>query len=305
VTRLLAVVLALVLARAAVAQTPDQDIRAEVQRYVSAINGGDPAAVAALYLKDTSTSSAGDGQVYRGWERIARLLRDVYAQAGSIRMTTDSIRVSWLGSDAAIAVFPYQWRVGERETVAGVMTLVYRRTAQGWGVAHDHTSTLQGPGASVGAADTAEASGPSTPRRATTACKVLRITDGDGIVCDRIGRVRLIGIDTPELDQRPHGPRAASALASLVQVGTDVKLEPDVEARDRYGRLLAYVWVGNAMINWRMVRDGWAVLLTYPPNVQYVEAFAQAERRAREEGRGLWGTDGFACLPRDHRARRC
>jgi micrococcal nuclease len=59
------------------------------------------------------------------------------------------------------------------------------------------------------------------------------------------------------------------------------------------------------MINWRMVREGWAVLLTYPPNVAYVEDFTDAVRLAREESRGLWGVGGFECPPADHRARRC
>jgi micrococcal nuclease len=148
-------------------------------------------------------------------------------------------------------------------------------------------------------------SGPRTPRRETVSCTVTRITDGDGIECEGIGRVRLIGIDTPELEQQPFGRQAAAALGALMRVGSEVRLEPDVEARDRYGRTLAYVWIGSTMANWRVVRDGWAVLLTYPPNVQYVDAFTEAERRAREEGRGLWASGGFECLPRDHRARRC
>lgn len=148
-------------------------------------------------------------------------------------------------------------------------------------------------------------SGPAGPNRQTTPCRVVRITDGDGIVCDRIGRVRLIGVDTPELDQKPYGEQSARALGTMIRVGTQVQLEPDVEARDRYGRVLAYVWRDSTLINWRLVREGWAVLLTYPPNVQYVDALAEAERRARDEGKGLWATGGFECTPRDHRARRC
>jgi micrococcal nuclease len=59
------------------------------------------------------------------------------------------------------------------------------------------------------------------------------------------------------------------------------------------------------MVNWRMMRDGWAVTLTYPPNVQYVEEFAAAQQLAREEGRGLWSSGGFDCLPADHRDGLC
>jgi endonuclease YncB( thermonuclease family) len=148
-------------------------------------------------------------------------------------------------------------------------------------------------------------SGPTSPRRETVPCMITRIVDGDTIECDGAHRVRLIGMDTPESNQPPNGAQASAALAAMAPVGSTVGLEPDVEPRDRYNRVLAYVWVGRSLINWRMVRDGWAVLLTYPPNVQYVDAFADAERRAREEGRGLWASGGFDCRPVDRRGRRC
>lgn len=297
----------LVLARTAPAQSVETEIRAEVGRYVAAINSGDAGSVAALYLDEPTASSAGDGQIHRGWRRIADLLREVYEQAGTIRMTSDSIAITPLGSDAALAVLRYTWAFGRAGAgpVTGAMTLAYVRTPRGWRVAHDHTSTLQADATPSGQVDAVSDSGPPSPRRQTVACTVARITDGDGIVCNRIGRVRLIGIDTPELDQRPFGRQAADALARLVRVGSVVQLEPDVEERDPYRRVLAYVWAGRTMVNWRMVRDGWAVLLTYPPNVQYVEALTDAERRARDERKGLWGTGGFDCPPADHRRNRC
>jgi endonuclease YncB( thermonuclease family) len=148
-------------------------------------------------------------------------------------------------------------------------------------------------------------SGPTSPRRPTVPCSVTRIVDGDTIECDGVHRVRLIGMDTPEANQPPFGEQASAALATMIAVGSTVALEPDVEPRDRYNRVLAYVWVGRSLINWRMVREGWAVLLTYPPNVQYVDAFTDAERRAREEDRGLWASGGFDCRPVDRRGRRC
>jgi micrococcal nuclease len=117
--------------------------------------------------------------------------------------------------------------------------------------------------------------------------------------------VRLIGIDTPELSQSPFGAQATAAIAQLVPVGSTVQLEPDVELRDPYNRLLSYVWTDAGMVNWRMMRDGWAVTLTYPPNVQYVEAFAAAQQLARDEGLGLWSTGGFDCRPADHRRGVC
>lgn len=148
-------------------------------------------------------------------------------------------------------------------------------------------------------------SGPSRPVRPTTPCTVTRIVDGDTVDCRGVGRVRLIGMDTPERSQRPFGGRAARALAELIRVGDSVEVEPDVEPRDRYGRVLGHVWSGGTLINWAMVRQGWAVLLTYPPNVQYVEWLTAAQRRAREERRGLWAVGGFDCLPAQRRRGRC
>ncbi len=148
-------------------------------------------------------------------------------------------------------------------------------------------------------------SGPREPIRETSSCTVRRIVDGDTIECDEVGRVRLIGMDTPELSQEPYGALAAEALAALAPVGSRVELERDVEPRDQYGRILAYVWVDGLQVNWALVRRGWAVLLTYPPNVQYVEWYTEAQRRAREDGVGLWAVDGFHCLPVDRRRGRC
>jgi micrococcal nuclease len=159
--------------------------------------------------------------------------------------------------------------------------------------------------AGVAAQQPAPYQGPPAPVREGRPCIVRRIVDGDTIDCSRVGRVRLIGVDAPELSQRPYGRAAADALERLLPVGTPVLLEPDVEARDRYDRVLAYVWRGDTLVNWRMVREGWAVLLTMPPNVQYVDGYTGAQRQAREERRGLWATEAFACLPRDYRAGRC
>jgi micrococcal nuclease len=115
----------------------------------------------------------------------------------------------------------------------------------------------------------------------------------------------LIGMDTPETDQAPFGEQSAGRLAELVPVGSDVAFEPDVEARDQYERALGYLWTDAGLVNWLMVRTGYAVVLTYPPNVQYVEQLETAQRAAREDRVGLWAVDGFACEPRDHRAGRC
>ena len=130
------------------------------------------------------------------------------------------------------------------------------------------------------------------------AATVERVVDGDTLVIRVQGqteRVRLIGIDTPESvdPRRPvecFGKEAAAHLAELLPEGTPVRLERDVEARDRFDRLLAYVYRqrDDLFVNLAMVRDGFAAVATFPPNVAHVESFVSAQREAREASRGLW-----------------
>lgn len=150
-----------------------------------------------------------------------------------------------------------------------------------------------------------EYQGPKKPVRATVPCTVAKVTDGDSIVCAHLGRIRLLGIDAPELSQKPFGKQAQGALAAMIPVGSTVQLEQDVQPQDRNGRMLAYVWRDGRLVNWEMVRAGWVVTLTYAPNVQYVDALRQAAKEAEKEELGLWATDGFACLPFDHRHGGC
>ena len=283
------------------------EIRAEVARYVAAVNAGSAGAVAELYERGATASTLGDGHITLGWDSVAASYRDAYRALRDIRMEIpgDSVTVVALGGNAALALFPYRWTLGPagRGTVLrGAMTLVYRRTPSGWRIVHDHTSTLQGPAERQAAV---RAGGPAGPRRRTTNCVVTRVTDGDSIECARIGRVRLIGIDAPEGDQQPAGEAARDALERLIPVGTRIQLEGDVEPSDRYGRRLAYAWREGVLVNWVMVRQGWAVLLTYPPNVQYVAAIEEAQRLARDARVGLWSTGGFDCLPSLHRRGEC
>jgi micrococcal nuclease len=131
---------------------------------------------------------------------------------------------------------------------------------------------------------------------------VVRIVDGDTVRVRLEGRsqpVRYIGIDTPE-SQRPgtavqcFARRAAAENARLVR-GERVRLVFDVERRDRFGRLLAYVYRvrDGAFVNAALVRDGFARTLTIPPNVRFAERFAALAADARQAGRGLWS----ACAP--------
>ncbi len=156
----------------------------------------------------------------------------------------------------------------------------------------------------VGAPGT-DAGPPMPDSTSLQSCTISRLVDGDTLECENRGRVRLIGMDSPEDDQPPFGGAATAALASLLPAGASVWLELDQEQRDVYHRLLAYVWFDGAMVNWEMVRRGWAVGLEFPPNLRYVAQFRLAEVRAQAESRGLWRLGGFACRPQDHRRHRC
>lgn len=126
----------------------------------------------------------------------------------------------------------------------------------------------------------------------------MRVVDGDTVDIDVLGtreRVRLIGIDTPETKKADtpvecYGPEAASYTQSLLPPGTLVRLERDVEPRDVYGRLLAYVYRADdgTFVNLAIIANGYARLLTIPPNVAHTDAFVAANRAARESGSGLW-----------------
>ena len=148
----------------------------------------------------------------------------------------------------------------------------------------------------------------SAPRSAvlpTASCVVERVGDGDTFSCRDGRKVRLLGIDTPELGQGEPGRQAHAALRRLLPRGTTVHLERDVAPRDRYGRELAYVWAGSRMINESLVREGWAMLYTLPPNVKYAGRLERAQKEARAAGAGLWQSGGFECSPRAWRRREC
>lgn len=137
------------------------------------------------------------------------------------------------------------------------------------------------------------------PGSLTPNATLVRVVDGDTIDADVAGtreRVRLIGIDTPETKKpdtpvQCFGPEASSFTTSLLPEGTALRLERDVEARDAYGRLLAYVYRADdgLFVNLEIVRRGYAHLLTIPPNVAHVDEFVAAAREAESADLGLWG----------------
>lgn len=146
----------------------------------------------------------------------------------------------------------------------------------------------------------------ATPPPAGTAT-VVHPVDGDTIVVDIDGveePVRFIGIDTPEsvAQDRPvecFGPEAKARTAELLPEGTVVRLERDVEARDRYDRLLAYVIrdQDGVLVNRLLVEEGYAEARAFPPNLAHQDELDRAEASARAAGRGLWPACGGTDVP--------
>lgn len=125
---------------------------------------------------------------------------------------------------------------------------------------------------------------------------VVRVVDGDTFVIDYNGKnekVRLIGIDTPESvhpneEKNTEFGDMVSNYSKKMLTGKNVQIEFDVQQRDKYGRLLAYVYLDGQMYNEVLLENGYAKLATYPPNVKYVDEFTKIQKRARENKMGMW-----------------
>lgn len=134
--------------------------------------------------------------------------------------------------------------------------------------------------------------------------RIASVTDGDTVVVDfgsaGTERVRLLGIDTPETvhptkDTECWGPEASARMEELLPPGTEVLGQRDIEARDRYGRLLLYLWRADdgTFVNRLMLEEGHAVPLAIAPNNTRRAEMSAASAAARSAGLGLWG----ACEP--------
>jgi micrococcal nuclease len=126
------------------------------------------------------------------------------------------------------------------------------------------------------------------------AYRVARVIDGDTLLLEGGHRVRLIGVDTPETKhpQRPAEPLGPEATKFVRQQigGKTVTLQFDRERRDRYRRILAFVYVDGRLLNEELIREGYGrAMLNYPYSRQMKRRFAEAERQAREAKRGIWG----------------
>jgi micrococcal nuclease len=144
--------------------------------------------------------------------------------------------------------------------------------------------------------DGEDETGPGPAVGESARAEVLRVVDGDTIevsVDGQVQDVRYIGVDTPE-SVTPGEPvecfgRRAAAFNERLVGQREVTLRFDRELRDRYGRLLAYVYVGPRLVNAELVRRGYARTLTIAPNDSRAGLFARLEREAGRAGRGLWG----------------
>jgi micrococcal nuclease len=137
--------------------------------------------------------------------------------------------------------------------------------------------------------------------------RVERAVDGDTLKLDNGERVRLIGVDTPETHENPKLRRDAARTGEDVQTilnmgrqahdftrkiveGQEVRLEFDVQPRDKYGRLLAYVYLSDGtFLNEEIIKNGYAYPMTIPPNVHHAEGFKTLFEQAQAQHMGLWG----------------
>jgi micrococcal nuclease len=123
------------------------------------------------------------------------------------------------------------------------------------------------------------------------------VVDGDTVRLAGLGSVRLIGIDTPEVYGHVDcfGPEASAYAKSVLTRGLRVRYRLGRETHDRYGRLLAYVWLPDGrMFNRMLAEGGYARTLTIAPNDQMAGSFRSATADARSAGRGMWGRPGCA-----------
>lgn len=142
----------------------------------------------------------------------------------------------------------------------------------------------------------------------TSYYKVIAVHDGDTLFMEINGyreKIRLIGIDAPELAQKPWGRLSKEHLEGILkEANYNVSIEYDLQETDRYGRRLAYLWTEDKeLVNQKMLEDGYALLLTIPPNIRYVDDFKSAQREAREKKSGVWGKKGLRETPKHYRER--
>ncbi|HZG73825.1 MAG TPA: thermonuclease family protein [Chondromyces sp.] len=131
--------------------------------------------------------------------------------------------------------------------------------------------------------------------------KVVYVVDGDTFDIQlengKKERVRMTLVDTPEtkhprLGVQPFGPEASSFTKNKL-TGKDVSLELDVQERDQYGRILAYVWIGDELYNRTLIEKGLARVAVFPPNTRYVDDFQEVQNQAQKKKAGIWSIEDY------------
>ncbi len=172
------------------------------------------------------------------------------------------------------------------------------------------------PSATISTSSSASPSASATVTPATTTvvpvankripAKVVRVVDGDTMKVSfteggkvKEETIRLLLVDTPESvdPEKPVQPFAldASNYAKTMLTGKDVQLELDVSERDKYGRLLCYLYIGDKMFNELLLENGYArVAYIYPPNVKYVDQFREIQKTAQQKGVNIWSVENYA-----------
>lgn len=132
--------------------------------------------------------------------------------------------------------------------------------------------------------------------------EITRVVDGDTMkvaIGDKEETIRLLLVDTPEtkhpdLPVQPFGPEASQFAKEQLE-NKQVQLELDVSERDKYGRLLVYLWKDDVMFNELLLQEGLArVAYVYPPNIKYVDQFREIQQEAQQQEIGIWSIENYA-----------
>ncbi|MFH1479170.1 MAG: thermonuclease family protein [Candidatus Omnitrophota bacterium] len=126
---------------------------------------------------------------------------------------------------------------------------------------------------------------------------VARVIDGDTIELSNGSMIRYIGVNTPEIrrkageewvyDPMPYAEKAKDFNEGKV-LGRQIDIEYDIQRKDKYGRILGYVYIGNIMVNAELIKNGYSVIYSYPPNIKHLDDFLNAQEEARVNKRGIW-----------------
>lgn len=149
-----------------------------------------------------------------------------------------------------------------------------------------------------------ESSSDHKPQGQTMEVTIVKVTDGDTVKVKLPNgteeSVRLLLIDTPETVHpskpvQPFGPEASALAKELMPVGSKVTLEMDVSERDKYNRLLGYIWINGKMVNEILLEKGYArVAYVYAPNTRWVDYFRSIQDKARQQELGIWSIENYA-----------